>query len=497
MLWLCFWTCCCCVLALQDAAVAAVKHGGTNLRRRRSAIEENDMILFRNLQQQQQQLLSVSNSNSNLIPNQAMERRRAKKTGHGASSSASKKKAAATPTAGAESSSSSSFPLRDDLPPTLSHTAPIITAETTTLKRVVIKYNPQILSRQECLLKLRAAQFSTMNIIHADLYKTNSIAIEISLQDEILLHALLELGDGDDDDGKAAGISYYNDPIRTVLHIPESLRIVKDITKQPQGGRRFLQDEDDASNGVGTDGNGNSHNNRKNLILPSGVEMVLGHAGNVWNRTKGEHVTVCIIDSGCFPHVDFDSANVNGSFSPDVLQPWALDNVGHGTHVAGTVAAAAAAGANTNASENNDGRTEGIMGVAPLAKLLIVRVFDSQGQFRGSDVLAAATACQEGGANIISMSLGGPDYDKDEDALFASLLLEDGILVVAAAGNSGQTAIQYPSGYDSVVTVGAVNERGNPAWFSTRNDKVDVAAPGMCWNVPYTRIFVLWLEYGL
>jgi subtilisin family serine protease len=178
---------------------------------------------------------------------------------------------------------------------------------------------------------------------------------------------------------------------------------------------------------------------------------------------------VCIIDSGIDrAHADFAGATANMTGEYDAgTGNWYTDENHHGTHVAGTIAAV-----------NNS--AVGVVGVNPnkRLKIHIVKVFGANGWAYSSSLAAAANKCAAAGANIISMSLGGPTASTAESNTFASLAAK-GILSIAAAGNDGNTVVSYPAGYSSVMMVGAVDE--NRAWasFSQYNSKVEIAGPGV------------------
>jgi hypothetical protein len=95
-----------------------------------------------------------------------------------------------------------------------------------------------------------------------------------------------------------------------------------------------------------------------------------------------------------------------------------------------------------------------------------------------SSLVDAAYRCKTGGANVISMSLGHAGFGSTENSAFADLFSSN-ILIVAAAGNSGNTDLVYPASYDSVMSVAAVNSKRNVASFSQRNAQVEIAAPGV------------------
>lgn len=135
-----------------------------------------------------------------------------------------------------------------------------------------------------------------------------------------------------------------------------------------------------------------------------------------------------------------------------------------GTHCTGTIAAT-----------DND---VGVVGVAPNVEIFVARVFSPNGEFHSSDMIAGLQACADGGANVISMSLGGPFANSQEQAAFRTLY-ERGIVSVAAAGNTGRLENIFPASYENVISVAAVDSNGRHASFSTRNNRVDVAAPGV------------------
>jgi subtilisin family serine protease len=198
--------------------------------------------------------------------------------------------------------------------------------------------------------------------------------------------------------------------------------------------------------------------------VPYGIKMVqadLLSDINVGNRK------VCIIDSGYDrAHEDLSGNLHTGDYDAGTGN-WYTDENSHGTHVAGTIAAI-----------NNSG--VGVVGVNAnrRLKLHIVKVFGASGWAYSSDLASAANKCRAAGANIISMSLGGPSGTTTESNAFATLAGAN-ILNIAAAGNDGNTAISYPAGYSSVVSVGAIDEYKQWASFSQYNSKVELAGPGV------------------
>ncbi|KAL3938539.1 MAG: hypothetical protein SGBAC_006574 [Bacillariaceae sp.] len=280
---------------------------------------------------------------------------------------------------------------------------------------------------EDCLHHLKEFENDgKLTVIHK-LHESKAWACSVGESDEDTMKAL--------DDGKFFDVE--SDVIRTPMYIPESLQV--------ETGRNL------------------QFWNRQEV--PYGIEMV--KAQQAWEKfnTRGAGVKVCVLDTGILgSHEDFNTNNLSGYSGREAVTPWDRDGNGHGTHVSGTIAAA-----------DND---NGVVGVAPDAEIYTVRVFDNGGNFYGSDVVAAAEACRDAGAKIISMSLGGPSYQGDEKRIFDTLY-DQGILAIAAAGNDGDDDYSFPASYTRVMSVAAVNSNRNHASFSQFNDRVDIAAPGV------------------
>ncbi|QQN78142.1 S8 family serine peptidase [Streptomyces sp. XC 2026] len=192
----------------------------------------------------------------------------------------------------------------------------------------------------------------------------------------------------------------------------------------------------------------------------------------------GEGVKVAVVDTGVSDaHPDLADGKVtaaeNFSDSPD-----AVDRDGHGTHVASTVAGTGAHSGGT------------YTGVAPGAEIISAKVLDDNGGGWESDIIEGMEWAVDQGADIISMSLGGPagfEIDPMEEAV-NRLSAESDALFVIAAGNSGPFAgsIGSPGTADAALTIGAVDKSDQLADFSsvgprTRDGalKPDVTAPGV------------------
>uniref|UniRef100_A0A6M3M4K9 Putative peptidase n=1 Tax=viral metagenome TaxID=1070528 RepID=A0A6M3M4K9_9ZZZZ len=200
---------------------------------------------------------------------------------------------------------------------------------------------------------------------------------------------------------------------------------------------------------------------------PWGIDKIRARevhsAGN-----KGTGIKVCIIDTGIdYTHEDL-KANYNGGYNFVANTPDPLDDNGHGTHVAGTIAA-----------EDNDC---GVIGVAPEAKVYCLKVLDSGGSGSYSNIVAAIQWAIDNKMQIVSMSLGGSSYSKAlEDICNAAY--NAGILIIAAAGNSGgdggKDTVGYPAKFESVMAIAATDSDDVRAPFSSAGPAVEVAAPGV------------------
>ncbi|PKR76906.1 peptidase S8 [Halalkalibacillus sediminis] len=198
---------------------------------------------------------------------------------------------------------------------------------------------------------------------------------------------------------------------------------------------------------------------------PWGIPHVEGiEAQN--NGYTGSGVDVAILDTGI--DSSHEDLNVAGGYSVFGDSPY-NDGNGHGTHVAGTV----------GALDNN----LGVIGVAPEADLYAVKVLDSNGSGSYSGIAQGIEWSIQNGMDIINMSLGGSSSSSILKQ-YSDLAYDEGILVVAAAGNSGNSwgwgdTVGYPAKYDSVIAVAAVDQNNNRASFSSHGSAVELSAPGV------------------
>lgn len=206
------------------------------------------------------------------------------------------------------------------------------------------------------------------------------------------------------------------------------------------------------------------HRTARSLAETIDWGLRLAGVPDAWTRTKGEGIKVAVLDTGVDANhpdlvrsvveaVDFtDSRN-----GPD-------DRNGHGTHVAGIIAA-----------RQND---VGVVGVAPEASVIAVKVLNNAGMGLDAWIAEGLEFAARRKVHIASMSLGSDQYSP---AIHAGIraVIEAGGLVICAAGNDGQrNSVDYPAKLKETIAVSAVNEQGELAAFSSYGPEIDVAAPG-------------------
>ncbi|MFC1590255.1 S8 family serine peptidase [Candidatus Omnitrophota bacterium] len=212
------------------------------------------------------------------------------------------------------------------------------------------------------------------------------------------------------------------------------------------------------------------------------------NAEDAWDISTGSGITVAVLDTG----VDINHSDLASQIwhNPGEIPSDGIDNdgngyiddytgynftgsngnitdvYGHGTHVSGIIAA-----------EGND--SNGIIGLAPGAKIMPVKVLSDSGWGYWSWVAQGIRYAADMGAHIVNMSLGGFGY---ASVVYNAVqyAVSKGVTVIAAAGNSNVDIAGYsPSGLDGVISVAATTSSNNRASFSNWGATLDIAAPGV------------------
>ena len=199
--------------------------------------------------------------------------------------------------------------------------------------------------------------------------------------------------------------------------------------------------------------------------FPDQYALTAIRAPQGWDISTGSSsITIAVLDSGAdMNHPELAGRIIQGfDFVNNDNLP--QDDYGHGTHVAGIAAASA-----------NNGI--GIAGVSWGAMIMPVKVLNSSGGGRFSDVAAGIVWATDHGAQIINMSLGGSNFSQTlEDAVNYSTAR--GTLLLAASGNSNTNMVLYPARFPQVMAVAATDASNQRASFSNYGPEVEIAAPG-------------------
>lgn len=197
-----------------------------------------------------------------------------------------------------------------------------------------------------------------------------------------------------------------------------------------------------------------------NDIYPSSFEIL--HVPQIHSKDNyGNGIKIAIFDTGI--NSPNGEINLSGGISfVDGVTSFADDN-GHGTAIAGIIAA-----------QFND---YGLAGVAPQSEIYSVKVLDSEGNGRYSNLIRGINWAIENDIDIICLSLGGKEYSRAlEDVIMQAY--NSNILMIAAAGNEVSQTATYPAKFNQVLSVGAVDNEGNLTNFSNYGNYIDVLAPG-------------------
>lgn len=185
---------------------------------------------------------------------------------------------------------------------------------------------------------------------------------------------------------------------------------------------------------------------------------------SIWVESQGEGVTIGVIDTGCdFNHPDLKNNIIQGI---NIIDPSKdpMDDNGHGSHVAGTIAAC-----------NN---SVGVVGVAPKTKIAPIKALDGRGAGLNTDVAKAIVWAADNGIDIVTMSLGS-EYSSRQIEKAIEYAKGKNLIIFCAAGNSGiESGIQYPAKCDNTIAIGAINKDLQICEFSCSGNELDFVAPG-------------------
>lgn len=187
---------------------------------------------------------------------------------------------------------------------------------------------------------------------------------------------------------------------------------------------------------------------------------------------NGKGVTLCVMDTGVSPHLDLSVPKNRIIGSVDFIndQKYPYDDNGHGTFVAGVAVGNGTLSAKT------------VRGVAPMANVLSVKVIEKKGESGTFKILDGMQWLfdnfRQYGVRVVCMSFGAEPLDyADPLKIGAEMLARSGLIVVAAAGNSGENSLKSPAISNEVIAVGAVDENNSIASFSSRGRYKGIKRP--------------------
>ena len=204
--------------------------------------------------------------------------------------------------------------------------------------------------------------------------------------------------------------------------------------------------------------------------LAPGSAQILGweikkfNIESLWTQTTGEGIKIAVIDTGCdINHPDLKDNLLQGkNFVEPGKDP--IDKNGHGSHVAGTIAA-----------KNNQ---LGMVGIAPNAKIIPIKALSDNGSGNINHIIQAVEWAANIRVDFITMSLGSPFPNKELENVL-NYANSKGCVIFCAAGNSGEDAdIMYPAKYKNVISIGAIDENLQRTEFTCSGDDLDFLAPG-------------------
>lgn len=206
--------------------------------------------------------------------------------------------------------------------------------------------------------------------------------------------------------------------------------------------------------------------------VPWGIQRI----GADYSRIprKYSRPKVAVLDTGLSYHPALRISSTYVNFSNETS---ALDQNGHGTHLAGTLG---------GYSTSQIKKAKGFHGVFPVLPISAVKAFNKDGSASLSAILQSIEWCIQHKIQIINMSFG---LDQHHETLYDAIKLahQQGIIMVAASGNGGRPGLQYPARYPEVISVGSIDRQGKVSTFSQYGRNLDIVAPG-------DEIFSTWMK---
>ncbi|MCY7407226.1 MAG: S8 family peptidase [Alkalinema sp. CAN_BIN05] len=235
----------------------------------------------------------------------------------------------------------------------------------------------------------------------------------------------------------------YNIPEASQIHLPISVEKAKKIDQ-------FI--------------NASKKNYPNDPLFPKQWNLHQINIGEAWTVNKGKGSIVAVIGTGISRVSDLEKTDFVGGYDFINDNSDATDDQGHGTHIAGTIA-----------QSTNNGF--GAAGVAPEASLMPVKVLSTGGNGTVADIAEGIRYAADRNASVIALTMVG-----NGNSSFLQKAIEyahrKGAVVIAPAGNSSRTAVDYPARYRYVLGVSALDSNGEKAPYSNAGAGVDISAPG-------------------
>ena len=214
--------------------------------------------------------------------------------------------------------------------------------------------------------------------------------------------------------------------------------------------------------------NGCTFNNKQEEIKHQDCDWHLEyiHAPMMWAKTKGESITIAIIDSGSdydFLGQEFDTTRIIATYNAFDCNNDLTDYTSHGTSMVSIIGAS---------GEN------GFYGVAPACKFIIIKALNEVGTTNSETLIRAIDFAIENKANIINLSLGSENIN-DNVTTAIMRAVNNNIVVTSAVGDQGKNSILFPALLDNTLSVAAIDCNGLLYNKSNFNESVDVLAPGV------------------